>query len=62
MKVIEHIEIEYVVPETPEEQAEIEGILAEVSRDEQAGIRHLDNLKLVRKHGLPPEGTWRAKS
>ncbi len=62
MNVIEHIEIEYVVPETPAEQAEIERVLAEVRRDEQTGVRHLENLKLVRKSGLPPEGTWRTKS
>jgi hypothetical protein len=59
MKVIETVIFHYVVPETPEEQAEIDRIVAEVAQEKFGRDFLTKDLKIVRparKH----EGKWLA--
>ena len=61
MKVIEKIEIEYVVPETEEERAEIEKIIKEFESNKHPKYK-LEDLEIVdNSKKLPNNGYWRQK-
>jgi hypothetical protein len=59
LKIIDKIEIEYVVPETPEELAEIRKLIADVEAEKMEQIDY-SKLKIIDNQKMP-EGFWRKK-
>ena len=58
MKVISTYKVSYVVPETPEEKADIERIIREVATEKLGVDFQLSDLKPVDPRKKNPEGAW----
>ena len=59
MKVLSTYKVSYVIPETPEERAEIEKIIDGVKKEKLGVDFQLDDLKPVDPKKLFSKGFWR---
>ena len=62
MKVVEKIEIEYVVPETPEEKAELEAIIKDFEDKSIKRNHDLSKATIVDNRDNLQSGYWRKQS
>ena len=62
MKVVEKIEIEYVVPETPEEKAELEAIIKDFEDKSIKRNYDLSKATIVDNRDNLQSGYWRKQS
>ena len=59
MKVISTFKVSYVIPETPEEQAEVDKLIADVQHEKLGVDFQLSDLKKVSPRAMFSGGAWR---